>query len=273
MRALTRGILIIAGLIVVALVAVWLNLARIVKSEVEKEGSKSMRLETTLGSARIALFGGKVDLHGLGIGSPHGFNAKKMLEAGNIGVAVSYGELRRTPIHVGSLTIEKPKMVIEQSGGALNFRKAMDVLPASDPNQPPMKLVIDKLDVSDAQVIIRPGLPGVQDEILVPVPALSMKDIGRGTGAHNGAAIKDVAMQVMTALAEKAAQSDKLPVQLKALLHLNAAEVAGKLGAEAIKHAAAQVPGELGKKLSTEDPTKALQGLVPSGRPAKKPGR
>jgi len=72
-------------------------------------------------------------------------------------------------------------------------------------------------------------------------------------------------MQVMTALAEKAAQSDKLPVQLKALLHLNAAEVAGKLGAEAIKQVAAQVPGELGKKLSTEDPTKALQGLIPSG--------
>jgi len=132
-----------------------------------------------------------------------------------------------------------------------------------------MKLVIDQLDVKDAEVVIRPGLPGVQDEILVPVPALSMRDVGRGTGAHNGAAIRDGAMQVMTALAEKAAQSDKLPVQLRALLHLNAAEVAAKLGAEAIKHVA-QVPGELGKKLSTEDPTKALKGLLPSGRPPSK---
>jgi len=270
MRALSRGVLIIAGLVVVALVAVWLNLAHIVKTEVEKEGSKSLRLETTLDTASIALFGGKLDLHGFAIGSPHGFNAKKMLEAGNIGVAVSFGALRHRPIHVGSLTIEKPKLVIEQSGGALNFRKAMELLPASDPNKPPMKLVIDQLDVTDAEVVIRPGLPGVQEEILVPVPALSMKDVGRGTGAHNGAAIKDVAMQVMTALAEKAAQSDKLPVQLRALLHLNAAEVAAKLGAEAIKHVAAQVPGELGKKLSTEDPTKALKGLLPSGRPPSK---
>jgi hypothetical protein len=77
---------------------------------------------------------------------------------------------------------------------------------------------------------------------------------------------------VMTALAEKAAQSDKLPVQLKALLHLNAASVASQLGAEAMKHVAAQVPGDLGKKLP-EDPGKALQGLIPSGRPEKKPAR
>ena len=39
----------------------------------------------------------------------------------------------------------------------------------------------------------------VKDEIDVAVPELTMKDVGHGTGAKNGAAIKDVAMQVMTA--------------------------------------------------------------------------
>jgi hypothetical protein len=186
-----------------------------------------------------------------------------MMETGDIDVAVTYGELRQNPIHIASVKIEKPKLVIEQSGGALNFRKAMQLLPASDSKKPPMKLVIDHIQVNDAHVIIRPGLPGVQEEIDVPVPALAMKDVGRGAGAKNGAAMKDVAMQVITALAEKAAQSDKLPVELKGLLHLNAAEIVTKLGTDAIKNAADQVPA-----------AKAIEGLLPAGRPApKKPAR
>jgi hypothetical protein len=261
MRALKRGIAVIAALVVIAFMAVWFNLAHIIKTEVQSQGTKSMRLEMTLDSAGIAILGGKLDLNGLRIASPKGFSAPRMLEVGKTSLAVSYGQLRRNPIHVDAIEIDKPKLVIEQSGGALNFRKAMELVPASDPNAPPTKLVIDVLNVRDAQVVIRPGLPGVQEEIVVPVPALSMKDIGHGTGARNGAAIKDVAMQVITALAEKAAQSDQVPVQLKALLHLNAADVAGKLGTEGIKQVTAQVPA-----------AKALQGLLPAGR-STKPGR
>lgn len=141
----------------------------------------------------------------------------------------------------------------------------MALLPASEPGKPPMKLVIGDLKVLDAEVVIRPGLPGLQQEVKVRVPALEMKDVGSGGGADNGAAIKEVTMRLITALAEKAAQSGELPPELKALLHLNVAEVAGKLGADAVKRIAGTTPGELGKTLS-QDPAKALQGLVPAGR-------
>ncbi|HEY5677091.1 MAG TPA: hypothetical protein VIR81_09905, partial [Myxococcales bacterium] len=158
------------------------------------------------------------------------------------------------------------------SGGALNFRKAMELLPESDPNKPPMKLVIDLLDVKDAQVVVRPSLPGLAHEITVPVPALALKDIGHGKGADNGAAIKEVAMQVIGALAAKAAESDGVPGELKALLHLNVGQLAGQLGGEAARNIASALPGDLGKKLPanpadlTKDPGKALQGLLPAGR-------
>jgi hypothetical protein len=260
MKLLKRGAWIAGALVVLVIGGVWLNLAHIVKTEVEKESTKSLRLTTTLGSASIALFGGKLGLHGLAIESPHGFSAPRMLELGDIDVGVRYRELRNDPIHIGALNINRPKLVIEQSGGLLNFRKAMEVLPASDPNKPPMKLVIDTLELRDAQVVIRPGLPGVQQEIVVPVPALSMKDIGQGKGAHNGAAIREVAMRVMSALAEKAAESDKVPAELRALLHLNAAQLAGDLGRQLMAD-----PSAL-----TKDPTKSLQGFLPAGRPGPK---
>ena len=272
MKLLTRGVVVLLALVVVAIGAIWFSLGHIVRKAVETEGTKSLRLATTLDSATVSLIRGKLGLHRLAIASPQGFSAPHMLEAGKIGVDVRYGELRKQPIHVRALTIDKPKLVIEQSGGALNFRKAMELLPESDPNKPPMKLVIDRLDIKDAQVVVRPGLPGLSHEITVAVPALTLEDVGQGKGAHNGAAIKEVAMQVIGALAAKAAESDGLPGELKALLHLDVAQLAGKLGGDAARNIASAVPGELGKKLPAnpadlaKDPGKALQGLRPAGR-------
>jgi len=147
----------------------------------------------------------------------------------------------------------------------------MELLPASDPDKPPMKLVIDQLNLRDGQVVIRPGLPGVAQEIAVAVPGLTMNDVGRGAGARNGVAIRDVAMRVIGALADKAAQSGDLPAELKVLLHLNVAQLAGKLGPDAARNIAAALPGALGKDLGanpalTKDPAKELQGLLPAGR-------
>jgi hypothetical protein len=79
-------------------------------------------------------------------------------------------------------------------------------------------------------------------------------------------------MQVITALAAKAAQSDQLPIELKALLHLDTAQIATQLGADAAKEIGLNVGGDLGRKLTedpaglAQDPEKALQGLIPSGK-------
>jgi hypothetical protein len=173
-----------------------------------------------------------------------------MLELGSIGVAIHYSELRANPKRVDSITIDAPKLTIEQAGGVLNFRKAEQMMPKSPPSKNPIKLVIDKLDMRNGQVIVKPGVPGLQKEVNVAVPALTMKDIGRGKGAQNGAAIRDVAMQVIAALAEHAAQTGMLPADLKGLLHLNVGAAAAKVGSEALKHVEQSVPGgEVGGKL------------------------
>lgn len=255
MKPLSRGILIILGLVIIALVIVWLDLSHIVKTVVQDQATDSLRLKTTLESARAEMFAGKLTLDQLAIDSPQGFSAAHMLEVPKIDVGVSYGQLREKPLHVKTIEIDRPRLVVEQSGGTLNLRKAMQLMPKSDSSKQPLKLVIDRIEVKDAHVVVRPGLPGVQDEIDVNVPTLTMKDVGRGKGANNGVAIKDVTMQVMTALAEKAAQSDRLPAPAKALLHLGAASIAGNLGADAIKNVADQVPA-----------AKALQNLVPQAR-------
>jgi hypothetical protein len=262
-------------LVVIAGVVIYMNLNRIVKNAVQSNASSSLNLQTTLSSAGLSLFGGKVNLHQLDIASPQGYSAPHMLEVGDTKVAVSYGQLRQQPIHVTSITIDKPRLVIEQQNGVFNFKKAMDQMPKSEtppePNKEPMKLVIDQLTVSDAQVVIHPNLPGLPTELTVPVPSMVMKDVGSGEGSQNGAAVKDVVMQVITALAGNASNSSALPEQLKSLLHVNIAQATAQLTAEAQKRVAALIPGQLGQALSQavkdpqsllKDPSKALQGLV-----------
>ena len=271
MTPLRRVIAIVASLILVVAVVAYLGIDAILRSTVEKESTDSLKLSTTLSSARLSLFGGKVNLNQLRIASPKGFSAPHMLEVGKIDLAVRYSQLRQDPIHVQSLTLDRPKLVIEQSNGAVNFKKAADGMPPSRPSQNPIKLVIDELKMENAQVIIHPGLPGVRQEIAVPIPSIALKNVGSGRGSQNGAAIKDVAMIVIASLAAHAAESGALPPELKAILHLNVGQVAGQLGAEAKKQIAAAVPGELGKQLSNvaadpnavaKDPGSLLQGEV-----------
>lgn len=262
MKRLVRIFLGFALFVAVVLVAIALGAGRIVKAAVEREGTASLRLATTLDRATVSVLQGKVSLHGLAIASPHGFSAPHMLELKDLAVQVGVSELRSQPIHIGQISIDEPTLVIEQSGGALNFRKAMEAIPASPKdNKEPMKLVIDELKLERARVLIRPGLPGVGQEIPVEVPSLTLKNIGRGRGAENGAAMKDVAMHVISALAAAAAQSNQVPPQIRALLGLNASQVVSALGAEAQKRLSEALPGAAGKAASgaLKDPAAAAK--------------
>jgi len=271
MRPLRRTVVVLATLVLVAGGIAYFTFDRILKRAIEDEGTASLKLATTLNSARLSLFGGKLQLNRLGIASPPGFSAPRMLETRDIDLAVKYSELRKDPIQVESLIIDHPRLVIEQSGGALNFKKAAERMPKSESSsQKPVKLIIDDLQMKDAQVVIHPGLPGVQKEIVVEVPSIQLKNVGRGRGAQNGAAIKDVAMVVITALASKAAESGSVPGELKALLHLNAGQVAGMLGdpKALTREAGKLLPGDLGGILGGKSNDAAPAGR--SGTPPKR---
>jgi len=251
MRIVKWIVLAVVAVVVVALGIVYFNLNSIVRRTVETQSTTQLNTQTTLNSATVSIFGGSLGLHDFEVSSPPGFASPKMLLLDKANVEVSYGQLRQNPVHVNAVTIKGPKLVIEQSGGKFNFKALMDG--ASKPEQPtpegkpPMHVIIDKLDISDAAVTLKPGIPGVAPEINIPLPAIAMEKVGTGEGNQNGAALKDVVMQVITTMAAKAAESDKVPPELRTLL-------AGDL-----RQAASQFLNEQTKKL-TEDLQKRVGG-------------
>jgi hypothetical protein len=284
------GVLAVVLVIIAAVVGTYMYLDSIVKYAIETQGSKQMNLKTELNGASVGLLRGKVGLDDLKIANPPGYTAPHLFTLGELNVNAPISQLRGNPKRISNITIDKPKLVIERSSdGVFNFKKAIEQMPKaptgpSEPRAPQepqpaeeeMKLIIDELTITGATVVVRPGIdiPGIAKEFIVPIPAVTMKNIGNADNAQNGAAMRDVAQQVITVLAANASNSSLLPEQLRGLLSLDVnqvmAEVSSRLGAEASKRIASAVPGELGAQLSKiaadpnaliKDPNKAVDAL------------
>src|SRR5687767_3107566 len=184
----------------------YINLNRIVRATVEKQAAASLNVPTKLGGANVSLFGGDVSLSDFTVGSPAGFNVDRMLSLGEVNVESSISDLRGDPVRLQTVNIVRPRMVIEMKGKEFNVKKFIDSLPEGDPTPPeeekPMKLIINNLKVTGAEVVFRPdpsvlsAIPGLdvsklnlKSEYNLQIPPLELNNIGTADGAQNGAAI------------------------------------------------------------------------------------
>lgn len=235
MKWIKRIVLAVILLIIIAVAVTWLSLDSIVRGVIERQATASLGVPTTLGSVRLAIFGGSFDMNDLQVASPQNFTAPHLLTLGAAGLQVHYGQLTSTPIHIQQITVDQPVVVVEQSGLKLNLDALMDQMPAtpktsSGAETQPVKLVIDELDLNNAQITFMPGIPGVSDSIQVPLNSVVLKNIGNADGSQNGAAIKDVVMQAVTALTIKAVDASKLPAPVKLAISQDLNILALKLG-------------------------------------------
>jgi hypothetical protein len=284
------AVLIVLIIVIGGLLIVYFNLNHIIRTTVETQATASTNLKTTLGGVDLSLFGGKLNLSNLDVGSPKGFSAPEMMSLGGLDLAVNYSQLKSDPIHVADIKISNPKLVLEQVGGNFNVKAAMDQMPKSEPApapQPsgkreqgqPIRLIIDDLVLSGASVDLKPGdVPGIgkMKDYTLTLPAIELKQIGQGEGNQNGAAIKDVVMLVLSTMMSKAADSDQLPPELKALMKKDVSAVASQMEAKLGSEVAKKIGGDLGQTVgnviknpsaATSNPSQLLeQGLGAFGK-------
>jgi uncharacterized protein involved in outer membrane biogenesis len=262
-------VIVVILLIIGAVVFLYINLNSIVKHTVETQGTEQLKVPTTLGGVSLGILQGTVQLSDLDIGSPQGFSAPHMLSLGGLNVNTGgLSTLLKEPIRISKISVNHPKLVVEQTNGKLNFKALMDQLPSNpdktpapqQPNgKPPVKLIVDDLTVNDAHVVVRPGIPGLSQEIDIPIPLIDVKNIGNADGAQNGAAIKDVVTTLITQMVAKAADSGKLPPEVKMLLSGNLNDIKGKLTGAAqneinkvTSQLESKIPGNVGKILGNQ---------------------
>jgi hypothetical protein len=231
---------VVAVVVLIAAAALAVNFAldSIVRSRIEANATESLKLKTTLSGAKLSLLHGTLGLTNLQVESPDKFGAESLLSLSSASAGVSYGELRGDPIKIDQITISDPSLVVEFSTRVmkLNLQVLAENL-KQNPSQPasePVHVVIKNLRIENPQIVIWPGVPGLTrtEDLAVPLGSIELHDIGSGPGAQNGAAIKDVAMQVITAITAKAADSDKVPEPVRRVLALQARDLGQLLGAE-----------------------------------------
>src|SRR5882672_8845185 len=107
MKWITRLIILVVVLILVAVGGLYLGLNAIVKSVVEKEGTEQLKVQTTLGGVSLGLFNGSVGMNSFALGSPSGFTAPQMFAVNKTSVdSGGISNLRGDPIHVVSIDID-----------------------------------------------------------------------------------------------------------------------------------------------------------------------
>ena len=257
-KVLKWALIVIPLLIIIAVVVVILMLDGIAKRTLETQSTASTNLVTTLDSAHISIFGGQVALDDLKIGSPKGFAAPTMFDMKKLKVGVSYKQLTKNPMHIGEIMIEAPKLVIEQQGGKVNVNAAMEQMPKSEPSS--MKLIIDKLQVNNTQIVIRPGVPFLKPEYNLTLPPIIMENVGNADGNQNGAAIKDVVTQMLTVLMASAKESDALPPEMKKWMVTSTDELKAMAQQELTKQSQKYI--DQAKQQGGEQLQKGLEGLL-----------
>lgn len=274
MKILKWVVLAVVLLLIVGGLVLYFSLNGIVRSTVQKQTQNQLKVDTQLGSAKVSLFGGSLSLNDFALGSPKGFAAPRLFQLGQASVDVSYGQLRDDPIRIKNVTIQRPVLTIEQTNGQVNIKSLLDQLPpAAQPagEQKQIRLIIDQLSIANPQVVLRPGIPGLQEQIVIPMQGITLQGVGTGEGNQNGAAIQQVVMEVIGAMADAAAKSDKVPAELRALITLDPSQLASKLGETAGKEMQ-KVQQQLQKQLPAPA-TQAIGDVLQKATGQQDPGK
>ncbi len=170
-RRLLLFALALAALILVVLV---LSLDPLARRTVEKQTTTALNLRTTVGSVVVHPLTSRADFRDFRIASPNGFNTPDMLIVPSAEMGVSFSEFHKEIVHIKSITMMHPRLVIEGNGRTFNLKRMAEQIPLS---LHPAHLVIDQVTVQDATVVLR-NLPGIKGEVTVPVETFTMNGLG-----------------------------------------------------------------------------------------------
>ncbi len=224
MKTLLKILLLLALLVIVAIVGILIYLDAIVKSSVERGATMALGVSTTLDSADLELLGGSVELDGLKVSNPEGFEAEHFLTLDETEVVVSMQSLRQPVVRVPKIELDDLHVVLERREGKANyqvimdnlgrFRKSDDAEPAPDEAEG-KRYIIDELSIEGARVDVQ-LLPvgGGLTTAKIELPEINVTDIGAEDG--KGVLLSELSGIVVQAVLEAISQSagDKLPVAI-----------------------------------------------------------
>ena len=214
------GLLALVGVVLVIAVVLHLWLGTLIKAGVEQVGRTVTRTSVTLKNVDIGLLAGRVQLEGLAVGNPQGFQAPTALKVGTARVRIKWGTVLSDRVVIEEITIDGPEVTYEGMLAKSNFGTILDNVqsvsspgPSPKPGGPPAqparsaekKILIKELNLTNGRVAVWVGTGVLGNQSLsVPLPDIHLKDIGKDSG---GATVAEVLSAVFGALNKATGQA------------------------------------------------------------------
>jgi hypothetical protein len=256
------------GLVFVLLVLVAAGVAAVVvradalaRVAIERAGASVLGVETRLGSARVRLLAGELDLAQLRVAEPPGFGPDPFLTMAEGHVRVSLASLFADTVVVPEVRLDHVGVTLERGSRGANYdailaeAKKRRSAPAA-PEKPGKKFVIKEIVIRDIAVHARGRMTPASMPLDYRIPEIRLHDVG--SGAEHGVQLAEVQEIVVRAILKAATGTDlgTLPKDLgeglkKSLSDLDR-ELEGAPGG-------AQKPGEKPEKGAGDEVKDAFQ--------------
>lgn len=205
----------------------YLNLESIVKASVAKYGSQLTGTEVALDGFRLSLRKGEAELKGLRIANPEGYQTPQILSLGSVYVRLDMRSLLKPVIVVEEIRIANPEIAYELKSvahnnvsdllAAVNKNATAAAKPAADQTdatragtaKPAVssggsaksatssggkKVIINALNITGGKVSLGATFGGKGAAASVPLPAVTLKDIGREKGSQGKGIIETASL-------------------------------------------------------------------------------
>ena len=277
------AVLVIVLLLAVGVAVLVIKAGSLVKLGVEKGGTYALGTKTTLTSADIGLFSGKVGLTGLNIANAAGFKSTEIFSLGDGAVEVSLPTLVKDVVEVPLIRFSAIRVNLEKKDGKTNYNAILDNLkkvtgepkqgtaPASKPAGGEKKFIVKSIQIRDVRVHVDMlGTGGKADqlaEVNIPIEEVILSNVGTVEGG--GVDLQTLAGVVVNAiLAAAAEKGDSLSPEFMAELRGELAGLQKQLDqVKGLEGASRQVIGKSAEaaKAIGETLTKDVQKAVESG--------
>jgi hypothetical protein len=217
MKRLFRIILVLVALLIAVAIVLTLFLDQGIKRAVEVVGPRLTQVDVRVDDVDLSLISGRVQLKGLHVGNPEGFQSESAIELGSLLVATQPRSLLADKIVIRSLILDSPQITFEGGLKENNLRKLLDNVNESmkDLESPDRddkdgsdsatrKLQVDELTVADGKVHVWVNVLGNRTTT-IDLPEIRMTDLGKGPEGITTAELTDRLLRVILEKATVAA--------------------------------------------------------------------
>ncbi|MDM7985834.1 MAG: AsmA family protein [Smithella sp.] len=255
-------VVVIVVLIAAVIIGVRFFGGQALKKGIEYGGTTAMKVGVSLDDAKLSILGGNVELDGLKIQNPSGYQHPEFLTMGKAAVQLNIKSLLSETVEIDKIQLDQIQLTIEQKGLTTNnLQEILNSLPKSEGTAPQSgqsssgkKLLIKELAINGVQVKAKLlPIPGKADTVTLKLNPIVMNDLGSDKPINTAELTSKIIKAIAGGVAEQG--KDLLPLDMVNSIGSGFAEQGKEIIDKASKGVLEGV-GEVGKGA-----TDALKGI------------